>query len=249
MPEHNPEWREAWPEEPQIELLFQCAAYFYRQSIIKAADAPLETEDSLKPTPEFERRIDEAVKKARRKTAWRKQKAALRKAAVVAAIVILCLTAFPTVLFAVSADFRETVYKYIIDWRQGHVNINIDGQFTAGLTFLKYYIPTFIPDGFVLEDYIDDVTIFQLYYINNEEQYFRFSTYNLTTGISADTETATFYFNYSINGWPAIVSESRGIIDILWHDDITYFSFTSNIPLDTALNIASSYKLYEIFQK
>jgi hypothetical protein len=54
-------------------------------------------------------------------------------------------------------------------------------------------------------------------------------------------------FDYRVNGWPAIATESRGITAILWHDDVTYFSITTNLPLDTALSIASSYELGEKF--
>jgi hypothetical protein len=246
MAVNNPEWRDAWPTEPEIVLLLKCVANFHRQSIINALDTPIEGEEKAWPTPELDRRIEEAIKKAGRKSAWNKHKAAIRKAAAVAAIIILCLSAFPTVLFALSADFRETVYRYTIDWRKGHADIFIDSKFSAEQHFLKYYRPTLIPEGFILEDYTDDDTIFELHYVNGE-QYFYFKTMNISSGTTMDTETATFYFDYRVNGWPAIVRENRGKTTILWHDDVTYFSLKTNLPLDTALSIASSYELGEKF--
>jgi len=130
------------------------------------------------------------------------------------------------------------------DWRENHAGIATDAALAEGDTFRRYYIPANIPDGFELEGYIDNEVMFELHYANNG-QYFYFATYNLAAGLSVDTETASYDFGYRVNGWPAIVTENRGKTVIVWHDDVTYFSLETNLPLDAALNIAASYRLHE----
>lgn len=247
MPHNNHEWQDAWPKEPEATLLFKYVAHLHRQNIASALKQPLEGEQDIWPTPELDGRIEEAIKKARRRATWKKSKIVLRKAAAAAAIVIMCIAATPTVLFAISADFRETVYSFIVDWRQGHVDINLDGRFTAEQTFLKYYIPTFIPEGFVLKDYIDDDATFELHYVKSDN-YFYFTTRDIASGFTFDTETANYDFSHVINGWPTIIRENRGRITIIWHDDVTSFSIVTDLALDTILKIASSYKLFESFE-
>lgn len=246
MAVNNPEWRDAWPEGPEATLFFTYIAHFHYQSILDGLKTPLEGEADIGPTPELDRRIQELIAKARRKEAWNKRKVALKKAATVAAIVIVCLLATPTVMFAVSPDFRETVYNYIVDWREGHVNVNRGRQSDFEQGFVKYYVPAFIPEGFILEDYADDAISFELYY-SNGEQYFYFITNNIVNATTLDTETANISFDYRVNGLPAIISENRNQITILWHDDVTAFQLLTTLPLATALDIAASYTLQENF--
>ena len=137
---NNPEWRYAWPEGPEATLLFKYVAHFYRLSIEDELNYPFEGEADIKPTPELDRRVKRAIENAQRKVAWTSRKPVIKKAGIVAAIVILFVTALPTLLFAVSPEFRETVYKYIIDWRQGYADVNITAGLPAEQTFPKYYV-------------------------------------------------------------------------------------------------------------
>lgn len=242
----NLEWRESWPKEPESILLFQAVAHFHRHNVEQMLDAFPYDEYDIKPTPKLKQGIIKALHKARRRVAWKKHNIVIRKAVAIAAMVILCMAATPTVLFALSGDFKDVVYNYIIDWRQGHVNINIDTGFLAEQTLPKYYVPAFIPDGFVLEDYIDNDLMVELYYVN-DEQYFYFITYHISTGLSVDTETTIYDFEYRINGLPAIITQNRGKLKIMWQDDITIFSLETNLLLDNALEIAASYSLKEKF--
>ena len=133
------ELHDGWPDGPEATLLFKYLAHFYHQSIVDSLKVPLKGEEDIQPTPELHRRIEQLVRKGQRKEAWKRRKVAIRKVAKVAAaaaIVTLFITALPTVLFAISPEFRETVYKYIIDWRQGHVDINISEELPVEHTLL-----------------------------------------------------------------------------------------------------------------
>jgi hypothetical protein len=220
-------------------------AHFRHLEIVRELDAFPYNEYAIKPSHALDEKIVSAIKKSRQKAAFQKQRVALSKMAAAAVIIILCIAATPTVLFAVSADFRETVYYYIIDWREGHTNINIEGLIEE-TAFLKYYVPAYIPEGFVLEEYTDIETLFELYY-SNGEQYLYFSTSPITTGRMLDNETATFDFGYKINDIPAIIRENRGKVTIIWQDGASAFELTTNLPLATALDVAVSYRLQEGF--
>jgi hypothetical protein len=245
MAVNNPEWRYAWPEEPEATLLFKYFAHFYAKSIeAELENMPIGEEDKW-ATPELDRRVRLMIEKARSKAAWKKRAVAARNvAAVIVGIVLVLITVPSTVLFAVSPEFRETLYRYVIDWRQGHTDIGFDVAFPDNQTFPKYYVPSFIPEGFTLKDYVDDGVVIELYY-TNEGQYFYFTTSDITTDRTADNETATFHFDYNINGLPVIIVENQGIVLMYWHDDVTAFRLQTNLPLGVALNIASSYKLQE----
>jgi hypothetical protein len=244
MAVNNPEWRDAWPQEPEAEALFKYFAHFYRQSIVDELMQPMEGEGDVGPTPELDRRIEDVIAKARRNAAWNKQWVAARKTAAVAAIVILLITAFPTVLFAVSPEFRETVNKYTVDWRSGHTEVIVDNKFSEEHSFIKYYVPTYIPDGFILANLTDNDDFFELHYANGE-QYFYFTTSTVLSGRTIDNEKAKYSFEYRIDGLPAIVVENQGLVYIMWHDDITAFILETNLSLDIALSIAASYVLQE----
>jgi len=244
MANNNPEWRDTWPEGPEAELFFKTVAHFYRQRIGDRLNIPIEGEENIDTSPDLGKRIEAAIEKVQRKTTRNKYKKVLRKVATIAAIFILCISSTPTVIFAVSPTFRETVYNFILDWRQGHVNISIGGQLPEGGFLPKYYMPTFIPDGFIISDHIDNMNMMILYYINGN-QYFTFASYDKTTNFSVDTETASFNFEHKINGLPAIVRENRGEITISWQDNTAIFELSTNLSLDIAMEIASSYTLQE----
>ena len=98
-----------------------------------------------------------------------------------------------------------------------------------------------------MDEYIDNDAKFELCYTRGE-QYFYFTTHSIIMGLSLDTETALHDFNYKIHGLTAIVQENRGVLRIMWQDEITSFMLETNLPLDSALAIAASYYLQENFK-
>lgn len=233
----NPGWRDHWPTDEGMVMLLRHAAYLHHLELDKEYEALAAREDKVPVSPEARAQLISLIKQARHKAAKTRRVAFVRKAAVVAAIVIICLLAAPTVLFAVSPTFRN----FVLDWYEGHVDITIDSGAQDGVEqgFIRYYVPAYIPDGFVLESIEDDDIFVRLIY-NNIDQFIRFTTSDVNIGISNDTETTAYNFDHNINGIPAIVSETTDEISIIWHDDMTAYTLITNLPMDTALGIASS---------
>lgn len=233
-------WKEDWPSGGEEELLLRYIALLRKEEIETEYAVLCQDTSPLPQTYLLDDKVERMVKKGRKSTAKPRRLQALRRVAMIMLIALATLLAIPTVLFAFSSEFRETIYNYILEWHNGYVDINIIQP--TEQDFVKYYVPDYIPEGFELTNIEDDPVSFGLDYEKGNEYIYLYIT-GLDTPQVMDSEYLKYDFNYQINDCSAIVAQSEDTVILLWNDNVTAFTITTNLSLETALQIANSLTL------
>ena len=228
-----------WPTGGMVEMLLKHAAFSRQRQLEKEFDELVGSPISPESKTWLKKLLDDARKQHVGQRTDVRGKKTLRKTILVAAIIFMFLLALPTVLFALSPEFRN----FVMEWYEGHVNITVSNNVENA--FVRYYVPSYIPDGFVLVHTEDRGIDFTLMYAQ-DEQLISFKTTDISTEISSDTETAEYNFECKINGCPAIVREDMGMTLVLWYDDKTFYSIRTTLTKEAALAIAGSVYWQEV---
>ena len=103
------------------------------------------------------------------------------------------------------------------------------------------FAPTYIPEGFELAEIQYNGAAALLKY-EKGKQHIRLSVYSSAVNISADTESAEYFFDYQVQGYPAITAVWANKTSIFWNDNEHVFHFTapSSLGIEEILRIANS---------
>ena len=103
------------------------------------------------------------------------------------------------------------------------------------------FAPTYIPEGFELAEiqYHGSATFLDY---EKDNQDIRISRYSSGVNISVDTERAEYFFDYQVQGYPAITAVWANDTSIFWNDNEHVFHLTapSSLGIEEILRIANS---------
>ena len=216
-------------EQDFDELLLHYAALNRKYELMEEFNscAKQAEEEGIEPSPELDAAIYSMIDDLAKKGKKIKTKRRYRKGFTVAAILCLILLACPAIAFVVSPAFRINVMEMVSDWQDDHVSIRMSENDTSD----------WVPEGFTLVNEETNESLTYRKYQNNDH-FITLSIYPKNTTINIDNEKTIYHNEYEINGSRAIVAEQADIINIIWNDDNNMFQLTTNLHLETALNIA-----------
>lgn len=217
-------------EQDFDELLLHYAALNRKYELMEEFNscAKQAEEEGIEPSPELDAAIYSMIGDLAKKGKKIKTKRRYRKGFTVAAILCLILLACPAIAFAVSPAFRINVMELVSDWHDDHVSIRMSESDTSD----------WLPEGFTLVYEEANSSLTTREYKNND-QFINFSIYSSDASINIDNENNIYHQEYEINGSSAIVTQQPGLISVIWGDNNNMFALTTNLPLETALNMAS----------
>lgn len=219
-------------EQDFDELLLHYAALNRKYELMEEFNscAKQAEEEGIEPSPELDAAIYSIIDDLAKKGKKIKTKRRYRKGFTVAAILCLILLACPAIAFAISPAFRINVMEMVSDWQDDHVSIRMSESDTSD----------WIPEGFTLVNEETDGYTTKKEYEKND-QFITLMIYPKNTNINIDNENTTYHQTHEINGSKAIVTEQDGVIDVIWNYGNNMFLLTTNLPLETALDMAQKY--------
>lgn len=163
----------------------------------------------------------------------------LRKGLSVAMILVVVLMACSMIAFAVSPAFRETVLQYIMVWEEDYVEIKTEVADGGEELVIAYYMPTWVPDGFILTEQISEPA-FSMFYYEIEDWYISLTISTVDTVTNLDTDRTIIERDFKINGQDAIVGYEENILLLLWNNGVASFNLYTNLPLADAQKFAEN---------
>ena len=107
------------------------------------------------------------------------------------------------------------------------------------------FAPTYIPEGFELAE-IQYGSLLTMLDYRKDDQYVKISIYSSrNTNISMDTEHTEYFFDYQVQGYPAITAVNQNSVTLLWNDDERLFEVWTSLGIEETLRIAESLTLNE----
>ena len=232
-----------WQDSDAEELVLRYIALKRKYELAQEYDHYAELASvSKKETPNLDAKIHTINRKCIKLARHKRLRQSWRKGLSIVMIFLAILLACPTIAFAVSPAFRETVMQFVLEWKQDHVEIGVgEEENNLSKPEIAFYIPTWIPDGFELTEETSNESMSMLYY-ENGEQYIRFIVQPTTAVTNLDTDTTTFDFSYEINGLEAMVAyeQESKTTKILWHNDTARFTLCSTLQAKDTKRIAES---------
>ena len=211
------------------ELILQYTALNRKHELMdEFASCQQEAEEKdIGPSPELDAAIYSMINDVAKKHKKIRTKRRVRKGFTVAAILCLILLACPAIAFAVSPTFRLNVMELVSNWQDDHVSIRMEESASTD----------WLPEGFVLVSEKTDGYVTTIKYIK-DEKFITLATYPTDINFNIDNETTTHSQEYEINGNTAIVTQTHDKIIIIWNNDGNIFKITTNLSLETTLDMA-----------
>lgn len=213
----------------------------FQEALSTASDVPSFSARYLRWEDRF---LDHPVETARRafRTGWQK---ALRMAACIALIAALSFA----MLMATSAQAREWVLRWLMEWHPTHVSFIATESAESDNT--KYWEPSWLPEGYSRTEFdADGGFVIAVYESSSNEPpiYLQYMTIQEDMGFHIDNEWHTIT-NTEINNMPGKRFDStRGETNmVLWFSEENQYSFllTSNLSSDTLMTVAESLYLVD----
>jgi hypothetical protein len=228
-------------ENKVIEAYYGYIGEIYVDSIV---DELQEKNEEIKDTS-FPEKLDAWVEEYIRKEEKKEKKIKLvkniKKQSKRAAIILLIIIAgISTLIFTVEA-IRVRVFNYFIERNERYTEIKVEEENnikTPELDWENYYQPTYMPEGYFLENEEGIGSIKVLKYTNGENEIL-FTQANNGTDFQLDTEDATTE-NIKISGNEGFLTIKEDRSMIFWHNEEKSFTITGNIKKEEIIKIAES---------
>lgn len=230
-----------WPEQgTDADVVLRAAALLRKNEL----NAELkEIKDYDLSTDNLDKLIMKKYHKVSAKAPKKERRISPRNLAAVAVLLILMLLSAPTVIFAFSPDFREAVIDFVIQRNEGNAEISTIGdvpKLADDNYIAKYYVPNYLPQGFVATNIIDEQSIFDITFENGDD-FIYYTQSSLNVGFSLDTDRTNLTFEDQILGYQAVFAiNENDEISVLWNNGENLFLLQTNLDLDEAKKIANS---------
>ncbi len=166
----------------------------------------------------------------------------------VAIIITVTFISLSTMAMSVEA-IRVPIIHFFIEIFEEYSAVNIksaDEQQSIPTEIEKYYMPTYIPDGYQLTESTNNQSESQIItsnvYTNQKKYEIIFEQYTISTGTTANTE-GTEFENIKINDYDALFFSNLGINTIIWSDEEYSFSISGKIDKKELIIMCESLKL------
>jgi len=189
--------------------------------------------------------FDGYVKNARKKDNQKRINVKMRSISSKTAVILLVLfLSFVTLTFSVEA-FRIQLYNLLFFDHDEYSNIKIEQEPAEDKTTIKwkhYYYPTYLPDGFYIENAKEIENVREIKFFNNSGEYILFVQTPNGTAFSLDTEGGEKK-EVEVNNRKAILAKKEGKNILIWNNDEFSFYLISNIEIENLIIIAESLEI------
>ena len=155
----------------------------------------------------------------------------------VAVVAITATLLFSTVMVA-NAELREKVITWVIETFEKYSIFELKSSGDDALPDLTAYKATYIPDGFVLLDTIEQPEVVQYEYAVNDSNFFSISISQSFFNVYADTENTEIKL-LTIDGVTGYFFEKDSLSYICFERDGLYFSVYGSANIDELIMVAS----------
>ena len=189
-------------------------------------DITKEAENTIYPT-ELDSWFNEYAEDQKRREKNREFQSSIKKVIKRAAIFIFIVIS-GIALMAISVDaFRIRLFNMITEVREKYTEINIkerdENQVEEhGITWISYFYPELIPDGYSLSNSQNFGEIKIIYFVNDMGDTIEFSQSPVNSSFQVDTENAKTE-EIKINRVNGILVEKDGILTLIWVTDSNAF--------------------------
>ncbi len=229
------------------------------RSVMEECDRELTEEEKAQAQEEWLRieaqydRLQAEKKKRERRS---KVRAAVRKATVSAACILLVLVIGTSIAVAVSEPVRQSLNRLLISFGDGHVDISLaqtdPGEEAADAIvsdsaadndkvpdgWQGEYYPAYIPEGYEL------ITVMVggkgVEYKNAQGKTLTFDESHENDSLGLNTENVQVYTLLLSNGKEALVTETMDYCAFVWSEGNAFLTVTSREPLDETTRIVES---------
>lgn len=158
-------------------------------------------------------------------------------------IIVLIFTIIFAISYTTVEAFRLKVLNFFLTFEKEYASVSLaeeeaDGNITTGLS--NTYAPTYIPEGYWIDNTIDEVNYKVIEYINDKKEIIRFTESNFSTITNIDTENAEIVKDIKINGVNGLFVTKNGKTTISWSMDNRIFVVSAQIREEEIVQIAES---------
>lgn len=188
-------------------------------------------------SPEFERKMEKLIRKARRKEWREKHRKGIRQLAAMVAVVFLAGGILVTQVDAI----RVPVMSVVVTIGERFSEIVVKDSAQRNIPSNEFYsrLPTYMPDGFWVESVDEDKNSCTVFYSDNSESYYSIDYYTSAADTAIDTENA-IVLEQEIRGQPAIIAEKNGSTIIVWYPNGHEYILSGTISLEEMIRILES---------
>lgn len=158
----------------------------------------------------------------------------------IASFLVAALVAASVTTISVEA-LREPVFQFFAEVYEKFTQVFfVDDEPKTSTAEFKIRIPTFVPEGYVVESKVETDTVHKIVYSNNNGSRIRYSQqFKESVALQADTEGVQ-YTNVVVGDYQAITYSNKGFLYIVFSDDKYTYTFSGNIYMDELQKMAES---------
>ena len=221
------------------------------QDHAKTAEPELETREELQAqgvelhsfSPEFEGKMKKLIKKTKRKAWWSDHRKRVQRTAAMFAVLIAAGGVLVTQVDAV----RIPVMSFIISVNEKFSEIQIGSSGENSVLSEKFqdYLPTYLPEGFVVENVNEERNSVEVQYVKEDGSgyFFVLTISPASKGGAYDTENATIR-EISIQGYPAVliekVKDGTEYTQLIWVPKNGEYHIAGYLPAEEAVQMLES---------
>lgn len=188
-------------------------------------------------SPEFERKMEKLIRKARRKEWREKHRKGIRQLAAMLAVVFLTGGILVTQVDAIRVPVMSVMIT--IGERFSEIVVQDPAQRDTLSNEFHSRLPTYMPDGFWVESVDEDKDGCTVFYSNSTKKYYSIDYYTSAADTAIDTENA-IVSEQKIRGQPAIIAEKDGSTIIVWYPNGHEYILSGTISLEEMIRILES---------
>ena len=204
---------------------------------------------TLKDDPQYQPTNTEKIKYYKmldgelRKQKWLSIGKTSKKILTRAAVVVLVFILGFSVLFTTVDAFRVQVLNFLLTFDKEYTTVKLGenengGNMIAGLK--NTYLPTYIPDGYRVNQISDADGLKTIEYINDEGNYIKYMDFDSSAVTNIDTENAETVKSMKLNGIERMLVLKKGNITISWGYDNRLFIISAYLTEEEMIKIAES---------
>ncbi|AFV01536.1 hypothetical protein UNSWDHB_393 [Dehalobacter sp. UNSWDHB] len=237
--------------EEYEDSLFRLVMY---ETVEKEGKVLLEEREKLKYDPafvpseeavqKFSSQLDNILKRKKAYALRQKTFRILNRSAVAMLIVIILL--FTTV--ASVQAIRVKVLNFFMDIQPKYTSYQVNesgngsGNGGAVVNWTKAYVPTYIPEGYKVNNSSNSETFKKIVFRNQQDMVILYTELNEGSIVQSDTENASVFKEISINGHKGTLTVKNSTVTIVWEIKGRIFTVSASTDQDTALKIAEGVK-------
>jgi len=153
-------------------------------------------------------------------------------------IFVVAFAAVFALAFSTVSAFRTQVLNMLLTFDEKYTSVKVDENSSVPLH--NIYAPSYIPDGYRLNDFSTSKDLTTMEYINNNEKTINFIMFNSSGDSNIDTENADSVKSIKINGTDGMIVEKKGIITVSWANENKAFIVSAQLGESEIVKIAEN---------